>query len=309
MPTPSPGAEPTVVRQRPAGPAAPAPPLHYDQPARYASPVSAAPGSTPPNGWQGNFGNTPTPEPTSAPPSFGPPSFGPPPGPPQAERGGGSRLGLWLVAAIVVVVLAGGAGVYAKRSGLLGGGGTAAGRTPSAPVATTGAPSPTTSTAGVFNSDEYQLSYPTDWKSYCLTDPAEVKAQGFKGCYFDKIPDAEHTDTSKVLRSSPYVLVIVGTADGTPKDQLIATEDDAAKQGSFPNYQRVELTDNVTYGSHTGAVLEYTYYGTAIPKYRVRIFRFEQNSTYYEVSLRSPETGYDSFLGGFKQVASSIQPR
>lgn len=270
-------------------------------------PVAGHPASAPPHSGPTTYG--PAGRPTSGPPGEGSAGYGPVPafnGQPPAAHRRWRRAWRWLLAAVVVIALAAAAGVFARKSGWLD--------DEPQPEASTSARAtasalPTTSGTLFTKEGQYQLRYPKVWQPFCLTDPAEIKAQGHSGCFFDRVAASEHTDASQVLRNSPYVLVIVGTSSGDAIDQLTATEDQAAKLRAFPSYTRITLDDNVTYGSHTGAVLEFTYEATTVPKHRVRIFRFIEGDNYYEVSLRSPQAEYNAYLPGFQQIANSIQPQ
>ncbi|SHN44104.1 serine/threonine-protein kinase [Cryptosporangium aurantiacum] len=259
-------------------------------------PVSGSPGLAPASG------GTPPPHPygaVSAPPA--------PPVPPPTEQQG-SKLGLWLLAAVLVVLLAGAAGVVAKKQGWLDLSASSANGTPSASAT----PTPSTSTSAPpqgneYGRDQYSLRYPPTWNVYCMDDPEEIEKQGHDGCFFDHLTPAQHTDDNTVLRRSPYVLVIVDEASGSAREQL--EKEDAAAGSSFPEYTRVSLEDQ-KYGDHQGVVLEFTYTGVVVDQnHRVRIFRFVQDGKYYEVSLRAPETSYADFLPGFEQIAGSLTPK
>lgn len=243
-----------------------------------------------PPGWQGQT-------------SVGYSSVSAPPAPsPQPNTRSGSRVGLWLLAAVLVVLLAGSAGVIAKKYGWLDLSGSATPQPTSG-----GAPTPTLS-ATVYSSTGYELRYPATWNAFCVTDPAEIEAQGHRGCYFDQLTADKHTDANTELRRSPYVLVIVGTAKGTALEQLTAEEAAARKLNAFPGYARVRMSD-YTYGEHEGAVLEFTHTGKVITQpHRIRIFRFVNGDTFYEISLRAPEASYDDYLPGFELIAGSIEP-
>ncbi|GAA3394132.1 hypothetical protein GCM10020369_62340 [Cryptosporangium minutisporangium] len=263
-------------------------------------PVSGGPGFDPAAVHQMSSGTPPT----SVPPhGYG--AIAAPPGPPAPEQHG-SKLGLWLLAAVLVVLLAGAAGVAARKNGWLDLSGDGTGRTPSAsPTATTSAPP----SGNQYSSDQYSLRYPETWQVYCLEDPAEIEKQGHEGCYFDHLTPAQHTDDNTVLRRSPYVLVIVGPADGSALQQLQKEEAAAQKLGSFPDYSRALLREQ-TYGEHRGAVLEFTHTGVVVNQtHRVRIFRFVQGDTFYEISLRAPEKSYGDYLVGFEQIAGSLTPK
>ncbi|TQS40987.1 serine/threonine-protein kinase [Cryptosporangium phraense] len=245
------------------------------------------------------------------------PASAPPSGPgPAPSKSGGSRVGLWLLAALVVVLLAGGAGVVARKNGWLDlSGGSTPTESPTATAPpTSGEPSSTAPTGKPtgkkFDGNLYSLTYPTTWNQYCLTDPGEIEKQEHSGCYFDQLAADQHTDDNTDLRRSPYVLVIVGDAKGrTPLEQLQGEETFAREKGAFPDYQRVALQE-ASYGDHQGAVLEFTHRGAVIDQpNRVRIFRFNDGDKFYEISLRSPQASYDDFLAGFEQIAGSLTPK
>ncbi|WP_157018513.1 serine/threonine-protein kinase [Cryptosporangium arvum] len=243
--------------------------------------------------------------PPSGPPHSAPPYSAGPQAAPEPPRKG--RLGLWLLAALLVVLLAGTAGVVARKNGWLdlSGGADPTSSPTEAPPSSSGAPEPA---ANTYKGDRYTLRYPQTWKVYCMEDPAEIERQGHDGCYFDQLTPAQHTDDNTDLRRSPYVLVIVGKADGTALEQLEREESVAAKKGSFPEYARVQLEEQ-TYGEHQGAVLEFTHQGVVVnQQHRVRIFRFVQGGQFYEVSLRAPQSSYDDYLAGFEQIAGSLSP-
>ena len=281
-----------------------------------APPVAGYPvAAPPPPPGPATYGPAATGRPTSGPPGGGSARYGAVPafnGPPAAKRRW-RRVWRWLLAALIVIVLAAATGVFARKSGWLDG------LTPSQRATATPTTTPTTTPTATASPSQagtpfvgpggYELRYPSAWKPFCLTDPAEIAAQGHAGCYFDTLTAGEHTDTSAVLRNSPYVLVVVGTAKESAYDQLSASEAEARKKNAFPNYHRVTLADDVSNGSYTGAVLEYTYSGSTVPAHRVRIFRFVEGDKYYEVSLRSPQADYDAYLPGFEQMVNSIQPR
>ena len=322
-----------------SGPPAPAP-ISGGQGVRYSAPGDWTRTGTPPGSASGNpvsgtpvSGYSVSGYSVSGTPSGGTPVPGPPSGPPAGWQGSGSgggggsagysqvlafgnqepkrrgnRLWFWLLAAVVVIALAAAAGVFARRSGLLGDDAAASptiGAT-SATSATSSSASPSTGQA--YAGSQYSLTYPSKWNKYCLADLAQMKLQGQSACYFDELAPSDHTLTSKVLRSRASVLVIVGTDEGTAQQQLANTAQKAVDQGAVPGYKQVTLTD-YQYGSQAGAVLEYTYVGaTTKVLQRVRIFRFIRGGTFYEVSLRSPETEYRSGLSGFEQIASTIKP-
>ncbi|MFG1927634.1 serine/threonine-protein kinase [Cryptosporangium sp. NPDC048952] len=242
--------------------------------------------------------------PTSVPPA----GYVHQPRPPEEPRKK-SRLGLWLLAALLVVLLAGTAGVVARKNGWLD---LSGGADPSGSPTTTAAPSSSPGSsepaANTFRGDKYTARYPQTWQIYCMEDPAEIAKQGHDGCYFDQLTPAQHTDDNVSLRRSPYVLVIVGKAEGTALEQLQREEEAAAAKDAFPKYERVNLAEQ-TYGEHRGAVLEFTHEGAVIKQqHRVRIFRFVQDGQFYEISLRSPQASYDDYLPGFEQIAGSLSP-
>jgi eukaryotic-like serine/threonine-protein kinase len=245
--------------------------------------------------------------PTSVPPSgYG--AVAAPPGPPPEEQHG-SRLGLWLLAAVLVVLIAGAAGVVARKNGWLDlSRGTSTGSPTGSPTASPSLTAGTAPTGNTYRGGKYSVRYPETWNVYCMEDPAEIEKQGHDGCYFDQLTPAAHTDDNTDLRRSPYVLVIVGEAGGTALDQLRAEEKVARDKGSFPDYTRVDLREQ-TYGSHRGAVLEFTHTGVVVnQKHRVRIFRFVDGGRFYEMSLRAPDKSYADHLPGFEQIAASLTP-
>ena len=258
-------------------------------------------------------GGTPRPAVSARPVSVPPPTYGavaapPSPAGPPAPEQRGSRLGLWLLAALLVVLVAGAAGVVARKNGWLDLSGVTSTGSPTASPSVGASASPTTPTGNLYRGDKYSLRYPETWSEYCMEDPAEIEKQGHDGCYFDQLTPAQHTDDNTDLRRSPYVLVIVGDASGTPLRQLEGEEEIARAKGAFPEYSRVDLREQ-TYGGHRGAVLEFTHTGAVVnQKHRVRIFRFVENGKYYEISLRSPQASYEDYLPGFEQIAASLTP-
>ncbi len=225
-----------------------------------------------------------------------------------SRRGRVRRTVVPLVVALLVVAVAAGAGIGVRRAGLWPGDAVSP-TTSSSPES----PSPTVpggaTTAFSHPNGLYALRHPADWNAYCPPTGYEDLR-----CYFDKLAADVHEVASPdkaQLATNPYVLVISGPALGNTAYELLEEQDAAAKSKpkSFPGYQTQLLTDEYRIGPHHGALLEYTYLGTYTREERqVRIFRFVVGGTYYEISLRSPSSGFASFEEGFNGVAASLRP-
>jgi serine/threonine protein kinase len=239
------------------------------------------------------------------------------PMPVQPPERPGSRWWLWPIAVIVIVALIAALTLLARSQGLLGGG--------AKPTPTVSTPAPGPGSSGPPDSPEpgatssglstrsfeapdksYQLSYPAAWNKDCV-----VQKDGRSFCYFDEIPAGHHEPTDSMLDTNPYVLVLTGDANGKTALRGL-TEEDTAAQGAhsaFPDYKQVTLSERV-YGPNTGALLEFTATGvkSKLPR-RIRIFRIVSGDKFYEVSLRSTEQNFASYVRGFETIATSLTPR